>query len=162
MHRGHRQYSAEIAPSAEAPGPGGQSPTGCRDDHARALWAIVRRGRVGQKYNVGGRNEQTNLAVVQHVCALLDQHHPAAASYSRQIAFVTDRPGHDQRYAIDASKLENELGWRANETFASGIAKTVRWYLDNETWWGPLRKRVYRGQRLGLPSTGDASTSIES
>jgi dTDP-glucose 4,6-dehydratase len=131
------------------------------DDHARALWAIVRRGRVGQKYNVGGRNEQTNLAVVQQVCALLDRYQPVAASYSRQITFVTDRPGHDRRYAIDASKLETELGWQAKENFASGIAKTVRWYLDNETWWGPLRKGVYRGQRLGLPAAVDASTSMD-
>lgn len=126
------------------------------DDHARALWAIVRRGRVGQKYNVGGRNEQTNLAVVEQVCALLDQYRPAATPHSRLITFVTDRPGHDRRYATDASKLESELGWRANETFASGLARTVRWYLDNEVWWEPLRERVYRGQRLGLLAGGDA------
>ena len=126
------------------------------DDHARALWAIVRRGRVGQKYNVGGRSEQTNLTVVQEVCELLDQYRPAATPHSRLITFVTDRPGHDRRYATDASKLENELGWRADETFASGLAKTVRWYLDNEAWWVPLRKNVYRGQRLGLLEGGDA------
>lgn len=121
------------------------------DDHARALWAIVTRGRVGEKYNVGGRNEQANIDVVKQVCALLDRHRPSAAPHARLVTFVPDRPGHDRRYAIDASKIENELGWRASESFASGIAKTVEWYLDNEAWWGPLRRNVYRGQRLGLP-----------
>ena len=122
------------------------------DDHARALWAIATRGRVGEKYNVGGRNEQTNLDVVKQVCALLDEHRPSGAPHSRLINFVSDRPGHDRRYAIDASKLESELGWRAKENFSTGIAKTIKWYLDNEAWWEPLRNNVYGGQRLGLPA----------
>jgi dTDP-glucose 4,6-dehydratase len=120
------------------------------DDHAHALWMILMRGKVGERYNVGAGNEQTNLAVVEQICALLDEHRPSAAPHSRLISFVADRPGHDRRYALDASKLERELGWKATEDFASGIAKTVRWYLDNEDWWGPLRKNVYGGQRLGL------------
>ena len=120
------------------------------DDHARALWAILTRGRVGEKYNVGGRNEQTNLSVVEQVCALLDEHRPASAPHARLISFVADRPGHDRRYAIDAGKIERELGWQPQEDFRGGLAKTVKWYLDNEAWWGPLRKNVYSGQRLGL------------
>ena len=120
------------------------------DDHARALALILRQGRLGEKYNVGGRNEQTNIAVVETVCALMDEHRPQAAPHARLITFVKDRPGHDARYAIDASKLEAELGWRARENFASGIARTVEWYLSHEAWWGPLRTQVYGGERLGL------------
>lgn len=120
------------------------------DDHARALWLILRRGRLGEKYNVGGRNEQTNLAVVHRICDSIDTHQPAARPRRGLIEFVTDRPGHDRRYAIDATKLETELGWKAEENFASGLEKTVRWYLTNEAWWGPLRTRVYGGDRLGL------------
>ncbi len=121
------------------------------EDHARALWVIVTRGKVGERYNVGARSEQTNLAVVEQVCALLDEHRPSEAPHSRLIRFVTDRPGHDWRYAIDVGKLERELGWRPSENFAGGISKTVQWYLDNEAWWGPLRRNVYGGQRLGIP-----------
>ncbi|MGE3918766.1 MAG: dTDP-glucose 4,6-dehydratase [Hyphomicrobiaceae bacterium] len=120
------------------------------DDHARALALVLRRGRLGEKYNVGGRNEQTNMAVVETICALMDEARPDRAPHRQLVTFVTDRPGHDWRYAIDATKLERELGWRAQETFSTGIARTVRWYLDNEDWWGPLRKQVYAGQRLGL------------
>ncbi len=120
------------------------------EDHARALWTIVRQGRPGEKYNVGGRNERTNLSVVQTICDTLDELVPAAAPRRELITFVTDRPGHDHRYAIDASKLEAELGWRAQETFETGIARTVRWYLDNAWWWQPLRDKVYTGERLGL------------
>jgi dTDP-glucose 4,6-dehydratase len=120
------------------------------DDHARALFTILVRGRVGETYNVGGRNEQTNLAVVEHICRLLDAELPGAAPHRSLITYVTDRPGHDRRYAIDATKLETELGWRAEETFETGIAKTVRWYLDNAAWWQPLRAGVYDGARLGL------------
>jgi dTDP-glucose 4,6-dehydratase len=119
------------------------------EDHARALALIVRTGRPGETYNVGGRNERTNLAVVERICDLMDQHQPAGAPHRQLITFVTDRPGHDRRYAIDATKLETELGWRAEEDFDSGIAKTVAWYLENEAWWGPLRKN-YDGRRLGL------------
>lgn len=121
------------------------------DDHARALWTIVTRGKVGEKYNVGARNEQTNLAVVEQVCTLLDEYRPSAAPHARLIRFVTDRPGHDWRYAIDPGKLERDLGWKAREDFASALARTVKWYLDNEPWWGPLRQNIHRGQRMGLP-----------
>ena len=120
------------------------------EDHARALDLIAAHGRVGEKYNVGGGNERRNIDVVRRICATLDRLCPAARSHESLIAFVTDRPGHDLLYAIDASKLESELGWRALETFDSGIEKTVRWYLDNEWWWRPLRERVYAGERLGV------------
>jgi dTDP-glucose 4,6-dehydratase len=120
------------------------------EDHARALDVIVTRGRIGEKYNVGGRNERRNIDVVRRVCAILDELRPMARPHESLIAFVTDRPGHDLRYAIDAAKLERELGWRAHETFESGIEKTVRWYLDNEWWWRPLRDKVYAGERLGV------------
>lgn len=123
------------------------------EDHARALDLIASRGRIGETYNVGGRNERRNIDVVRRICTLLDELMPAAAPRESLIRHVTDRPGHDERYAIDATKLETELGWRAQETFDSGIAKTVRWYLDNAWWWQPLRER-YDGQRLGLVKDG--------
>ncbi len=119
-------------------------------DHARALFTVATKGKPGEKYNVGGRNERRNIDVVRRICALLDELRPQGAPHDRLIEFVADRPGHDQRYAIDASKLEAELGWRADETFETGIEKTVRWYLDNEWWWRPLREKVYQGERLGL------------
>ena len=123
------------------------------DDHAAALELILKSGRPGQTYNVGGRNERTNLQVVHAVCDILDrlQTRPQGGSRRDLITFVTDRPGHDQRYAIDASKLEGELGWRAAETFDTGLEKTVRWYLDRRDWWAPLQAR-YRQERLGLAS----------
>jgi dTDP-glucose 4,6-dehydratase len=120
------------------------------EDHARALRLIVTEGRPGRRYNVGGRNERRNIDVVRAICAALDQFVPASAPHERLITYVADRPGHDARYAIDATRLESELGWRAAETFDTGIVKTVRWYLDNEWWWRPLRERVYGGERLGL------------
>ena len=123
------------------------------EDHARALDVIAERGRVGETYNVGGRNERRNIDVVRRICTVLDELIPANRSREEQIEFVTDRPGHDARYAIDATKLENELGWRAQEDFDSGIEKTVQWYLDNEWWWRPLRDR-YSGERLGLLNAG--------
>ncbi len=120
------------------------------DDHARALYRILQKGRPGETYNVGGRNERTNLQVVRGICNALDNLRPAGAPHDRLITYVTDRPGHDQRYAINASKLERELGWRAQETFESGLSKTVQWYLQNQWWWAPLRERVYAGERMGL------------
>jgi dTDP-glucose 4,6-dehydratase len=120
------------------------------DDHARALLTIVENGGVGETYNVGGRNERTNLDVVHRICDLLDRYAPARVSHRDLITFVKDRPGHDHRYAIDATKLETELGWRAQENFDSGIERTVRWYLDNEWWWRPLRAAGHGAQRLGL------------
>jgi len=120
------------------------------EDHARALHLICAKGRVGETYNVGGRNERANIDVVRAICAILDELRPHEARHDRLIRFVIDRPGHDKRYAIDARKLESELGWQASETFETGIAKTVRWYLDNEPWWRPLRSDVYSGERLGV------------
>jgi dTDP-glucose 4,6-dehydratase len=122
------------------------------EDHARALDLIAERGRVGETYNVGGRNERRNIDVVRRICAVLDELSPANRPREELIEFVTDRPGHDVRYAIDATKLETELGWRALENFDTGIEKTVQWYLDNDWWWRPLRER-YAGQRLGLLKT---------
>ena len=125
------------------------------EDHARALDLIAERGRPGETYNVGGRNERRNLDVVQKICAVLDELAPANRPREELIQFVADRPGHDARYAIDATKLETELGWKAQENFESGIEKTVQWYLDNDWWWRPLRER-YKGERLGLLNTAKA------
>ena len=124
------------------------------EDHARALDLIAEHGRVGETYNVGGRNERRNIEVVRQICEVLDRLAPASRPRVDLIDFVADRPGHDARYAIDASKLENELGWRASETFDTGIEKTVQWYLDNDWWWRPLRER-YSGHRLGLLKTAN-------
>ncbi|MFT0877814.1 dTDP-glucose 4,6-dehydratase [Rhodopseudomonas sp. G2_2311] len=122
------------------------------EDHADALLLAAERGEIGESYNIGGRNERTNLEVVQAICGLLDELAPDAAIGSRAklISFVTDRPGHDARYAIDASKVERELGWRARYTFDDGLRQTVQWYLDNRTWWERVRSGVYRGERLGV------------
>jgi dTDP-glucose 4,6-dehydratase len=122
------------------------------DEHAAALHLLLLKGRPGETYNVGGNNERTNLQVVQTICQVLDQLRPEVGSRESLITYVPDRPGHDHRYAIDADKIQRELGWRAEETFVSGIAKTVRWYLDNGWWWKPLRKQVYSGERIGLLS----------
>jgi dTDP-glucose 4,6-dehydratase len=119
------------------------------EDHARALHLIGSEGQLGQKYNVGGRNERRNIDVVTTICRILDRVRPAREPHEKLIRFVTDRPGHDFRYAIDASRLENELGWRARENFETGIEKTVLWYIENEWWWRPLRDKVYAGERLG-------------
>ena len=129
------------------------------EDHVRAIQQICETGRLGETYNVGGRNEHTNLQVVQKVCNLLDELLPADRPRRDLITFVEDRPGHDQRYAIDASKLENELGWRAQESFDTGLRKTVQWYLDNSDWWEPLRQKVYAGQRLGAPEAASSQTT---
>ena len=121
------------------------------DDHAKALELVLTRGAVGESYTVGGRHERTNLQVVETICDLLDARVPLADGSNRRelITFVTDRPGHDRRYAIDASKLERELGWKAEEDFDSGLARTIDWYLDNRWWWEPIRSGSYAGERLG-------------
>jgi dTDP-glucose 4,6-dehydratase len=124
------------------------------EDHARALHLIVMKGRPGEKYNIGGANERSNVQVVRRICDLMDRLSPSGAPHQRLITFVKDRPGHDLRYAIDAAKIQGELGWRAQENFETGLEKTVRWYLDRRDWWAPLRDRVYRGERLGLLGTG--------
>ncbi|MBR5025064.1 MAG: dTDP-glucose 4,6-dehydratase [Victivallales bacterium] len=120
------------------------------EDHAKALWLINEKGVPGETYNIGGHNERTNLEVVKTICAILDDLRPKAqGNYSDQIVFVTDRPGHDLRYAIDSDKLQKELGWKPEENFDTGIRKTVQWYLDNAWWWKPIREKKYAGQRLG-------------
>ncbi|MBZ0138749.1 MAG: dTDP-glucose 4,6-dehydratase, partial [Pseudorhodoplanes sp.] len=131
------------------------------EDHARALDLVLRRGVPGQRYNIGGRNERTNLAVVEAICDTLDTLKPTVSVARRRdlITFVADRPGHDRRYAIDATKLESELGWRARESFDTGLGKTIEWYLANEGWWRPLRSKVYAGERLGLLPTAKAKAA---
>jgi len=121
------------------------------DDHARALVLVSERGIPGETYNIGGLNERTNLQVVQTICATLDELSPRADGrrHDELITFVADRPGHDKRYAIDASKIRRELGWAPRESFETGIRRTVRWYLDNAWWWRPIRERTYAGERLG-------------
>jgi len=130
------------------------------DDHARALVLVANEGTPGEVYNIGGRNEVANIEVVRLICALLDDIAPHAAGASRAdlITFVTDRPGHDLRYAIDASKIARDLSWTPSESFESGLAKTIRWYLDNRAWWEPLRS-VYRGERLGTADAGDRTAA---
>ncbi|HEY3797549.1 MAG TPA: dTDP-glucose 4,6-dehydratase [Caulobacteraceae bacterium] len=120
------------------------------EDHARALGTILARGTPGETYAIGGRAERANLAVVETICDLLDDAAPRLGNTPRRdlIQFVTDRPGHDHRYAIDCSKIERELGWKPQVSFEDGLRETVRWYLDRGDWWGPLRER-YDGQRLG-------------
>ena len=130
------------------------------DDHARALALIAREGRPGEKYNVGGKNERTNMEVVCTICDLLDEIRPISRSRRDLITYVADRPGHDQRYAIDAFKLGSELGWKAEETFDTGLRRTVLWYLENPEWWAPLRKQVYAGDRLGLLDAAKVTESI--
>jgi dTDP-glucose 4,6-dehydratase len=119
------------------------------EDHARALELVITRGSVGESYNIGGRAERTNLSVVETICDLLDERRPMDRARRELITFVRDRPGHDRRYAIDPSKAERELGWRARESFETGLAKTVDWYLANEWWWRPIREQRYSGARLG-------------
>jgi dTDP-glucose 4,6-dehydratase len=120
------------------------------DDHVSALCLVNEKGETGRTYNVGGHNERTNLEVVKTVCSVLDELRPRARGrYEDLITYVSDRPGHDLRYAIDPARLMNELGWKPRENFESGIRKTVRWYLENEWWWKPIREGKYSGQRLG-------------
>ena len=120
------------------------------EDHARALAKVITGGRVGQSYNIGSRNERSNLAVVEAIADTLDELMPLNSGPRRKlIRFVGDRPGHDLRYAIDPAKIENELGWRAQESFEAGLRKTIRWYMANGDWWQPLRTKRYAGERLG-------------
>ena len=121
------------------------------EDHAEALVAVLERGQIGQSYNVGGDSERTNLAVVEAICDELDLRRPLASRASRRglIKFVSDRPGHDRRYAIDATKMRRDLGWAPKRSFEEGIAATVAWYLENEDWWRPIRQGRYAGERLG-------------
>lgn len=121
------------------------------EDHAEALELVLTRGKVGESYNVGGRAERSNLQVVEGICNLVDQRRPLpdGRSHRSLIQFVTDRPGHDRRYAIDPSKIERDLGWRASHNFDDGLAETVDWYIANEWWWRPVRDGNYSGERLG-------------
>ena len=120
------------------------------EDHARGLITLLEKGRLGEKYNFGGNSERTNLNVVELICDILDRISPMRRSRRSLITFVADRPGHDQRYAIDASKARAELEWRPMYSFEDGLERTIKWYLDNSQWWGPLREQVYGGERLGL------------
>ncbi|CDL87005.1 dTDP-glucose 4,6-dehydratase [Xenorhabdus cabanillasii] len=124
------------------------------EDHARALHLVVTRARPGETYNIGGHNERRNIDVVETICELLEELCPekptGVALYRELITYVTDRPGHDMRYAIDATKIERELGWTPQETFESGIRKTVQWYLENKSWWRSVQDGSYAGERLGL------------
>lgn len=126
------------------------------EDHARALHLVAIQAQPGSTYNIGGHNERRNIQVVETICELLEELHPqkpqGVAHYRDLITYVKDRPGHDMRYAIDADKIERELGWTPEETFESGIRKTVLWYLNNETWWRRVQDGSYAGERLGLGS----------
>jgi dTDP-glucose 4,6-dehydratase len=119
------------------------------EDHADALLLAMQKGAVGRSYNIGGENERRNIDIVRTICALLDEMAPKATPYADQITFVTDRPGHDARYAIDPSRIRQELGWRPSVTVEEGLRRTVCWYLDNEAWWRPLLDRKGVGERLG-------------
>ena len=120
------------------------------EDHADALLEVLAKGALGRSYNIGGENEVSNLDLVRQICGILDQLRPGAAPYAELIHFVDDRPGHDQRYAIDPSRIRDELGWRPSVTLEQGLQKTVKWYLDNAPWWQALQSRDGVGQRLGV------------
>ena len=128
------------------------------EDHAAALLTVLEKGRVGRGYNIGGENEVRNIDLVRAICALLDARRPkSAGSYADQIAFVTDRPGHDARYAIDPTRIRDELGWRPSVTWRQGLERTVDWFLANEAWWRPLQARKGVGERLGTGDTGSGA-----
>lgn len=120
------------------------------EDHADALLLVLNKGKIGRSYNIGGNSEKKNIDLVRMICSLLDKIQPkSSGSYAGQITFVRDRPGHDARYAIDASRILTELGWRPSVTLEEGLEKTVRWYLQNEAWWKALQNRKGVGERLG-------------
>jgi len=120
------------------------------EDHADALLNVLNNGAVGRTYNIGGENEASNLDLVHMICKILDTKRPGTAPYAKQITFVTDRPGHDFRYAIDPTRIRDELGWRPSVTLEQGLGLTVQWYLDNESWWRALQTRSGVGDRLGV------------
>jgi dTDP-glucose 4,6-dehydratase len=120
------------------------------EDHADALLTVLQKGTPGRSYNIGGENEVRNIDLVRTICSILDRLRPGSVSYSEQISFVTDRPGHDQRYAIDPTRVREELGWRPSVTLEQGLERTIQWYLDNEAWYVGLRDRDGIGKRLGL------------
>jgi len=122
------------------------------EDHARALYKVVTSGKVGETYNIGGHNEKQNIEVVNTICNILDTLVPKDTPYAEQITYVTDRPGHDRRYAIDASKMSNELNWQPEETFETGLRKTIEWYLTNQTWCQHVQDGSYQRERLGINS----------
>jgi dTDP-glucose 4,6-dehydratase len=128
------------------------------EDHVRALWRIATRGRVGETYLVGGNAERRNIDVAWQVCRIVDELVPdGAGGRERLISFVADRPGHDLRYALDSSRVRDELDWSPRESFESGLRRTVSWYLERRDWWEPLRRQVYSGERLGQLPVGAAS-----
>lgn len=129
------------------------------EDHARALRLILAQGKIGESYNVGGRSEQRNIDVVNTLCRLLDERRPEAAPHDRLIGYITDRPGHDLRYAIDCGKIERDLGWVPQENFETGLANTVDWYLANQPWWQRVLDGSYRTERLGLSRSGSARSA---
>lgn len=120
------------------------------EDHADALLTVLQKGELGRSYNIGGENEAQNIEIVRMICAILDKKRPGSAPYAEQITFVEDRPGHDMRYAIDPTRIREELNWRPSVTLEEGLEKTVQWYLDNEKWWRALQNRKGVGQRLGV------------
>jgi len=121
-------------------------------DHCEAIQTVVDKGELGETYNIGGNNEITNIQIVKNICNILDSETPlkSGRSYSEKIIFVEDRPGHDFKYAIDASKIKNKLGWKPNESFESGIKKTILWYMKNQGWWEKIQKTIYKQERLGI------------
>ena len=120
------------------------------EDHARALYKVVTEGKIGETYNIGGHNEKKNIEVVNTICDILDTLVPKERKYAEQITYVQDRPGHDRRYAIDSSKMQRELGWTPEETFETGLKKTVQWYLDNAKWCQNVQDGSYQRERLGV------------
>ncbi|MFS1909694.1 dTDP-glucose 4,6-dehydratase [Vibrio sp. 10N.286.48.B7] len=128
------------------------------EDHARALYKVVTEGKVGETYNIGGHNEKKNLEVVNTICNILDTLVPKDSAYAEQITYVQDRPGHDRRYAIDSSKMQRELGWVPEETFETGLKKTVQWYLDNSTWCKNVQDGSYQRERLGVETSQEGKS----